>query len=870
MTLSATDIANEIVKWHKDKSRRKWQRKALHTLTKSSAISTDELELIADLAVSEFDSTGNQLPNDDPLNTALLGASSGSLETFRLLAMKHISGVNALKQEQEIRFTEEGLTVVYGHTGSGKSSYVRALKVLAISHGSHSAIESNIYESNDKSKLVSLETKIDGVEPVEPKTYDLDSEDNQRIGEIHIFDSDTNVVSVNKQNAVHFEPYGVKFLFALSDVYDRVKKSLQSRLEITSNNQLEIPINDSSGPMARSLTRVPSEIDVELIEQLAKLSSEEQSRYAQLFVEFGPYSDNDRAERLANVKAQIQRLSEFADESKKLSLLAGDDEIEIFETGHSNLRKIKRQATSSSIPNDVDLPLDHTLSDEWMNLWASAEAYSTNHAYPGQEFPQLLNALCVLCMQPLQTEAIKRLSGLNLAVQELANAAYSVAFTNYTDKIEHLVKRSELLSIPATFSADLGGNSDELRKIATYSKALRTRIESLPTSPESKWGVIDKLPDDPTKTIETRISSLNIQREAIEQAGDSDNQSDLKREYEELRLREWTSKNIPALTAHFQSKILENNIVEALATTTTTGIANQITKLTKSLVEEPLIANFTDNLRQLGLTELHVESTTSGRKGELVQNIRLSESPRTTVSDVASEGEFRVVGLATFLSEAAIAGNCHTVIFDDPARSLDQQFRRRIARRLVKETRERQVIIFTHDIAFVHRLIFECSDASVDIEINSLDTRDIEKGIVRNEIPWELQKTTVRINRHKDFVQNFNNRHGNQLESVKTKIIKAEFNLLRETWERATEEVLLNGAIERHGINIATQRLSVIDDVTPSDLDELDKGVSRCSEMMSGHASSNLLSDDPPTIEELDIEVIRIDKWRKQIVSRRN
>ena len=40
------------------------------------------------------------------------------------------------------------------------------------------------------------------------------------------------------------------------------------------------------------------------------------------------------------------------------------------------------------------------------------------------------------------------------------------------------------------------------------------------------------------------------------------------------------------------------------------------------------------------------------------------------------------------------------IVFDDPVLSLDHRWRKRVAKRLVEETKNRQVIVLTHDLVF--------------------------------------------------------------------------------------------------------------------------------------------------------------------------
>lgn len=68
---------------------------------------------------------------------------------------------------------------------------------------------------------------------------------------------------------------------------------------------------------------------------------------------------------------------------------------------------------------------------------------------------------------------------------------------------------------------------------------------------------------------------------------------------------------------------------------------------------------------------------------------------------VFSEGERTAIALACFLAELRLGDDPSGLIFDDPVSSLDHGVRERVARRLVAAAQERQVIVFTHDLAFL-------------------------------------------------------------------------------------------------------------------------------------------------------------------------
>ena len=92
-------------------------------------------------------------------------------------------------------------------------------------------------------------------------------------------------------------------------------------------------------------------------------------------------------------------------------------------------------------------------------------------------------------------------------------------------------------------------------------------------------------------------------------------------------------------------------------------------------------------------------------KGKLTYEMSLKEaSTQANVEDVFSEGEQNIASLAGFLAETKMYDHKNGIILDDPVTSLDHLYREKVAKRLVHEAKERQVIIFTHDLVFFHEL----------------------------------------------------------------------------------------------------------------------------------------------------------------------
>jgi len=95
------------------------------------------------------------------------------------------------------------------------------------------------------------------------------------------------------------------------------------------------------------------------------------------------------------------------------------------------------------------------------------------------------------------------------------------------------------------------------------------------------------------------------------------------------------------------------------------------------------------------------------------------------------------------------------------------------------------------------------------------------------------------------------------------------YGLLREAWERAVEEVLLNGVVERYRNSVQTQKAKCLGDVCEGDCKALDQGMTKCSKWITGHdhaAAENAPFPDPP---ELQADIKALDDWVAIIRKRR-
>jgi len=151
---------------------------------------------------------------------------------------------------------------------------------------------------------------------------------------------------------------------------------------------------------------------------------------------------------------------------------------------------------------------------------------------------------------------------------------------------------------------------------------------------------------------------------------------------------------------------------------TTAHITKKHDALFEKVVTEEYIKEFNRILGELG-PPFNVRIDTISRKGATYKQIVLDKCAAAvqdaTPDKILSEGEKRAVSLADFLTEVEIDPGCSCMVLDDPVTSFDLEWRKKIAHVFVKEAAKRQVIIFTHDLAFLYHLIEAAEREKIEI-----------------------------------------------------------------------------------------------------------------------------------------------------------
>jgi energy-coupling factor transporter ATP-binding protein EcfA2 len=305
--------------------------------------------------------------------------------------------------------------------------------------------------------------------------------------------------------------------------------------------------------------------------------------------------------------------------------------------------------------------------------------------------------------------------------------------------------------------------------------------------------------------------------------------------------------------------------------TKTKAITQKSTAVTKTAVTQKLRKSFQDELRRLAFRHVEVElKDIGGELGVLYHKLILTRAPGVELPKVVSEGEQRCLSIAAFFAELSTADDPSGIVFDDPVSSLDYKWREGVARRLVEEASTRQVIVYTHDIVFL--LLLKQFSEELGVEQLDQHVRQLSKGagVCAEELPWVALPVRKKIGYLKNEWQAAEKLHRDGHQSAYEKEASYTYGLLREAWERALEEVLLCGIVERFRPGIQTQQVIKIADITEEDCKALEAAMTNCSRWLPGHDQAAAARAEIPEPSVLKADIEALERWVAGIHQRRS
>jgi hypothetical protein len=671
-------------------------------------------------------------------------------------------------------------------------------------------------------------------------------------------------------NEVIYIPDGMDVFAKLSKLCSSFRAKLQLRLPPVPT-QLSIAdqfgVSTAAGRYVRSLNDSPDEVMLDKLSSLGHLEEERRKHLSQIVATAKGQLAKQRPAELRRTKNRLEQLRKVvAGVEASLSTEAQRKCVELCVTLRTTT-EAARLASREAFKHD---PLTGMETEPWRVLFDAAKAFSTQVAYPGQEFPVTRDgALCVWCQQPLSTDASDRLVRFQQFILEDTASKMTEAEKALSAEMEAL----QLVN-PNPFASD-GTLLEELRfldqhlaeRVEAFLVGSQTRKAALLEAWErQEWSSVSELPESVTKDLARIEATLEEKAAEFDKAQDPTVLAMLQRELDELEDRVRLKNNIETIRSHIEKKRQEARLRECDRLLDTAPITRAGSDLMDRILTVHMRRLFDQELSFFSPRCVPLRLKKSGAKGKTQYQLMLDRTISPT--HVLSEGEQRVVAIASFLAELGVASGRPTVVFDDPVSSLDHLYRELVARRLVKEAKERQVIIFTHDIVMVLALKDQCAKLRTPLHVHTI--RRSVRGPGECPDPafgcWPVSTTKDRIGILKQTAAHFKKM---QLERPVeyAGAVSDLYGKLRETWERVIEEVVLNDVIQRFRPSIETMRLRKVS-LENDDYIVIEGQMKECSTRMCGHDTAAALSPAICTPEEVNHSIGVLEQFVKSVLAR--
>ncbi len=750
--------------------------------------------------------------------------SGASQESFLLLRLAEVAGVNALAAAQTIEF-DPRLTVLFGQNGSGKTGYARIIKrASGAGDRKQVTILGDIGADEDtESPRARFEIEVDGA------TRTIDWRNEERLApldRISVFDSDLAEVHLDSDLGYVLTPAELTRFKDVATAIQAVQSKVQSRAATLRSESALRPNPFTRGTRVHTIVdELGSASPMGELQQLAQFDESDQSRLSELTAELAEQQDDGGQRRAVILRRQIGDFDRLLNVLPVLSRFDADSynaSLEDVLTAEAELVELRETLFAAD-------ELAAEPDEEWQRFIEAGKAYADHldlHEYPQAD------DRCLYCRQRLEPRALEllrrygqlltgtaqtKLSDAEAALRASTLGLDRTELENLQDAFEVTEESSE-----ATRSVNdlLSGALDCLDLTESRSRCTSHELSSMASAqiPAAR-AMREKLAGD--------------QRSLEEKQSDRDGSlRDMRAELDLLDDRRRLGEHLPAIRQCIDNAA-EAQKLQGFDQQISSSILNKLTRASTRANEELTNGDFQRRFEDecAALNAPRVELEFRGRSGASQRQKRLADH---RPSEILSEGEQKVLALADFLAECRMNSRQRPIVMDDPVSSLDYRRLEDVADRLTDLATEHQVIILTHNIMFVAALIERSNNSTHKMKVLQVREDDSRKGLVAEDYESPLDTPKRLESRIDQAIQDARDAQGAEQD----RHIRRAYGLLRSWSEVFVEQELLGNVSQRYRPNI---RMGALKTIKPDRIDDATRVVNRvynrASRLIDGHSN---------------------------------
>ncbi|MGH1540668.1 MAG: AAA family ATPase [Arenicella sp.] len=842
-------LLNDILEW--SKTIPLWQQDAIRELFQTKNNPTPEtINRIYELFKREY----GLIQNDDlkalPLSEEHIQAQIEPDTNISLKALTNLKHVNRIAENQTLPFYKNGLTIIYGDNGTGKSGYARLMKHACRARGELQPIYPDL--TIDEAPPNSPEATFIITHNDEEKeiTWNNQSNSDNDLSKISVFDSSCARAYLTKEQDVAYLPYGLDIVENLANIIiPQLSKKLEQEIQLASSNIHNFDLLKGETAVGKIFNNLNENTDEEALKKLGTLNTNETERLQELN---RILNTSDPLSVANNLKAEARRIISLSDKLEEPIKWVKQSAIEKLREliNKKELAENSEHQVIQALHNNEAL-LPDTGGEIWKAMFEAARSYSL-HINPDSKFP---NNTCMLCQEVLPPEASHRLERFEDYVQNQVSVQANASRKALTDAQTKITNSNLDIQIDPILIEQLKSEAPNIIElINSFQKSIEVR---------KRWMLSAKKTDDlstppdiavsPRYTLRKLAAASLCEARKLFQSSDEEKRKKLTLEFNELQARQNLSQTL-ALVLNTVSNIKLKYALETNKSNfDTTPISRQAKKFAKSSITENLKAALDDEFRKMKLEHIKTKVKDRNSRGQVYHRLLLDiPSSNKKTEEILSEGEQRAISLSSFFAELSLANHSCGIIFDDPISSLDHYRRELVAKRLIEESTVRQVIIFTHEVVFLQQLQDECFKKNIKPKTSHLGWLNNKCGVVFDGLPWIHEKVKSRLNELEQKQQKLADQPWSAYPSHQQQSeIRGLYDLLRATIERFIETKLFCGTIIRFRAYINGGNLKNVVGIKQEEINETQRLLQKCHDTVNAHDPSSVKNNPAPTPDEL-------------------
>ena len=515
-------MVDNIATWFNEQPA--WMREAVETYIKTGEIAESKISELAKLCVLE--AKGADCSKYKVSETNLLSMGTGS--SFAIMQISGIKGVNAIDTDKPMLFSREGMNVIYGTNGSGKSGYIRIIKMIS-GATYREEIKANIYKSKKIMPECIITVEEDGKLPQEFRCNLKTPGEHDILKRIDIFDTKTAQGYVNEEKEAAFEPWIFGLFSALGEAASKIKTELSDRKDKVRLNTYEIPQKLQESDIVKALDKLTFNSKTEDFikdftqndaDHLKELKDKLQIEKNELSMKL----KNSQVASLKEILNYFKLFENFYTETnfRNINVLAEDwkSKAEAYKLSHELLDK-----------NIDDIDKKSQDTDAWKELWKYArDLFDVIKTDEDHDFTDS-DGICPLCHHIITAEESVRMKSIDEYVNGTASTSEQKAKVNYKNAIVHpQTKRTEDLV------TETGDYRDEFEEVITEINSILIENKSA-IDAFSDFAILLKSLElgKIIKPLSDRISALEKEVEELRKLNEVEDQ---KRILEEIAILE--------------------------------------------------------------------------------------------------------------------------------------------------------------------------------------------------------------------------------------------------------------------------------------------------------------------------------------------